>query len=155
MIDRGPTAVQAWMTRRYARRNPNASDLRSVRAGRDSLEFRLRREQRKVRFGQRLRFEGASRLGGGDDLVLVQPDAAHAKGTLEIFGHRLVAVAQPLVATLGLYRPGQLRKPGLECVARARPHVTDLPLSPPAETEVGDVEELLVVDCEGEIGRGG
>ena len=85
----------------------------------------------------------------------MQPDPARTERTLEILRHRLIAIAEPLIPALRLHRLGQLRELGLERVARPGPHVPDLPLRPPAETQVCDMEELFEVHGEGQVRRGG
>src|ERR1700737_4729285 len=146
-----------------ARRNANASDhsvrdapprLRRAPRG-DLLELGAGRQQGEILFGQRRGLQRAAGLRRRDDFVLVQPNPASTEWALEVLGQRLIAVPHPLVAALGLYRFRQFGKFGLQRIPRLGPHVADLPLRPPAETQVRDVQELLVVHGEGEVRRRG
>src|SRR6266852_893591 len=142
------------LARQIIRRALHPARLRSA-SGRDLLELGAGRQQGEILFGQRRRLQRVSRLGRRNDFIFVQPDTASTQRALQVLGEWLVAVAHPLVAALGLHRLGQLRKARLQRVPCLGPHVPDLPLRPPAETQVRDVKELLVIHREGEVRGGG
>src|SRR5512137_1504106 len=88
-----------------------------------------------------------------EELVLVRPDLSD--GAALPLVERLVAVAHPPVAALGLELDAQLGNRLHHLAPHERHHVADLPLGTPAEAQVGDVQELGEVHHHLEVGGRG